>query len=386
MTKKEDYYELLGVQKGASDADLKKAYRKKAMQHHPDKNQGNTTSEAEFKKINEAYDVLKDPQKKSAYDQFGHSAFQNGTGASAGTGGGFGGMGGMGGGDFGGGFGDIFGDIFSDMMGGGGRSPGQSSSARGADLRYDVDINLEEAYEGIKEDIKLYTHISCEKCDGSGAEKGSAVETCPTCHGRGSVQMRQGFFSIQQQCPECRGKGKVIKTPCGKCHGGGRYKKNRTLTVSIPAGISAGTKIRLAGEGESGENKGPSGDLYVFVNVKGHPLFDRERSDLYCKVPISMPTAILGGAVDLPTINGKTVELKIPEGTQSGQSFRLKGYGMPVMRSSVYGNLYVEVAVETPVKLSKKQRELITEFDKASDKNSPKSASFFKKVQDFVKG
>ena len=379
---KQDYYETLGVQKGASEADLKKAYRKKAMQHHPDKNQGNNTSEAEFKKINEAYDVLKDPQKKAAYDQFGHAAFKNGTGASAGAGGGFGGMGG---GDFGGGFGDIFGDIFSDMMGGGGRSPGQPQQARGADLRYDIEISLDDAYEGLKKDINIYTYISCEKCDGSGAEKGSSSETCPTCHGRGSVQMRQGFFSIQQPCPECRGKGKIIKNPCRKCHGEGRYKKNRELLVTIPTGVGAGTKIRLAGEGECGENKGPKGDLYVFVNVLSHPIFERDRADLYCKVPLSMTTAILGGVIELPTINGKVVELKIPEGTQSGQSFRLKGYGMPVMRSSMYGNLYVEVAIETPVKLSKKQKELMKEFDSLSDKNNPKTSSFFKRVQDFLK-
>lgn len=374
---KQDYYDLLGVQKGASGAELKKAYRKKAMQHHPDKNQGNKAAEAEFKKINEAYDVLKDPQKKAAYDQFGHAAFRNGTGASAGTGGGFGGQ------DFGG-FGDIFGDIFSDMMGGG-RSSGASTKVRGADLRYDVDISLEDAYEGIKKDINIYTYVSCEQCDGTGAEKGSHPETCPTCRGHGSVQMRQGFFSIQQPCPECRGRGKIIKNPCKKCHGEGRYKKGRDLKVTIPAGVGHGTKIRLSGEGEAGENKGPSGDLYVFVNIRAHEIFERERSDLYCQVPLSMTTAILGGSIELPTINGKTVELKIPEGTQSGQRFRLKGYGMPVMRSSSYGNSYVEVFVETPVKLNKKQKELMQEFEKLSDKNNPKTTSFFKKVKDFLK-
>lgn len=370
---KEDYYDLLGVQKGASAAEIKKAYRKKAMQHHPDKNQGNKASEAKFKKINEAYDVLKDPQKKAAYDQFGHAAFQNGTGASAGAGG----FGGMGGGDFSG-FGDIFGDIFSDMMGGG-RGARQEQKSRGSDLRYDIDLTLEEAYEGLKKDIDIYSFVECDRCSGSGAEKDSKVETCSTCHGRGTVQMRQGFFSVQQPCPHCHGKGTIITNPCKKCHGDGRVKKHRNLTVSIPAGVGHGTKIRLSGEGEAGKNKGISGDLYIFINMLKHPVFERDGLDLHCKVPIKFTKAILGGGVDIPLINGKTVELKVPEGTQSGQVFRLKGYGMPRMRSSVYGNLYVELSVETPVKLNKKQKDLIKEFEKISEKNSPLSSAFFKK-------
>jgi len=377
---KQDYYETLGIQKGASADEIKKAYRKKAMQHHPDKNQGNAHSETEFKKINEAYDILKDPQKKAAYDQFGHAAFSQGTGASAGAGGGFGGFGG-GNADFSG-FGDIFGDIFGDFMGGG-RSPRRSQS-RGADLRYDVEISLEDAFSGTKKDINIFTYTTCDACHGSGAEKGSSIETCPYCHGTGTVQMRQGFFSIQQPCPHCHGKGTVIKNPCKKCHGEGRYKENKNIRVTIPAGINSGSKIRLTGKGEAGQNGEEAGDLYIFVNVKRHSIFERDGSDLYCSIPLSMTTAILGGVIEVPTIGGKVVDLKIPEGTQNGQKFRLKGYGMSVVRTSNYGNMYVQVEVETPVKLSKKQKELIKKFADESDKNNPKVSSFLKKAKDFL--
>lgn len=367
---KADFYETLGVQKGADEKELKSAYRKMAMQFHPDRNPGDESCEARFKEINEAYDTLKDPQKRAAYDRFGHAAFENGMG---GGGGGFNGAGG---------FADIFEDIFGDMMGRRQRSSG--GRERGADLRYNMEISLEEAFAGKTAQIRVPSSITCTDCSGSGAKPGTSPVTCSMCSGSGRVRASQGFFSIERTCPTCQGKGEMIKDPCTKCGGQGRVVEERSLAVNIPAGIEDGTRIRLAGEGEAGSRGGPTGDLYIFLSVKPHEFFQRDGADLYCKVPISMTTAALGGSFEVATLDGTQSRVKVTEGAQNGKQFRLKGKGMPVLRQPNVGDLYIQVAIETPQNLSKRQRELLEEFEQLSSKeNSPQSAGFFSRMKDF---
>jgi molecular chaperone DnaJ len=367
---KADFYETLGVQRGADDKELKAAFRKLAMQFHPDRNPGDTACEHKFKEINEAYETLKDPQKRAAYDRFGHAAFENG---GMGAGHGF----------AAGGFADIFEDIFGDMMGGRRRSGG-SGRERGADLRYNMEITLEEAYTGKTAQIHVPASVSCSECSGSGARPGTSPTTCPMCSGSGRVRATQGFFSIERTCPQCHGRGQTIKDPCPKCAGQGRVTEERSLSVNIPAGIEDGTRIRLANEGEAGLRGGPSGDLYIFLAVKPHEFFQRDGADLYCKVPISMTAAALGGSFEVATLDGTQTRVKVPEGTQHGRQFRLKGKGMPVMRQPAVGDLYIQVAVETPQNLTKRQRELLQEFEQiSSTENSPQSSGFFARMKDF---
>lgn len=378
---KQDYYATLGVDRSASADEMKRAYRKLAMQYHPDRNPGNQEAEKKFKELNEAYDVLKDDQKRAAYDRYGHSAFENGMGAGGGAGGGFGG----GGFDFSSSFADIFEDLFSEARGGRRGGGGASANTRGADLRYNLSISLEEAFRGSQKTITVTTSGTCDSCQGSGGEKGSKPTGCPTCGGMGKVRVQQGFFTIERTCHTCHGMGKIIKDPCAKCAGSGRVRKDKSLSVNIPAGVEEGTRIRLAGEGEAGFRGGPEGDLYIFLSVKPHSLFRREGADIHCKVPLSFTTAALGGAVDVPTIEGGKVKVNIPAGTQTGRQFRLKGRGMSVMRAQARGDMYIHANVETPVNLSKRQRELLREFEKAADgkHNSPESEGFFSKVKEF---
>jgi molecular chaperone DnaJ len=376
-----DFYEILGVSKSASDDELKKAYRKLAMQYHPDRNPNDAEAEKKFKELNEAYDVLKDPQKKAAYDRFGHAAFTQGGGNAAGGAG-------AGGFDFSGSFSDIFEDLFSEFTGGrrGGNAGGrqQSGGARGSDLRYNLDITLDEAFRGKQQSIKVTTSAACESCSGSGAEKGTKAETCTGCDGRGTVRAQQGFFTIERTCPSCAGAGKVIKTPCKPCAGTGAQRREKTLNVSIPAGVEEGTRIRLAGEGEAGYRGGQAGDLYIFLSVKPHKIFRRDGANIHCHVPITITTAALGGAVEVPTIDGGRVKVTIPAGTQSAHQFRLKGKGMSILRSQAHGDMYIEVQVETPVNLSKKQKDLLKEFENvAESKSNPESEGFFAKVKEF---
>lgn len=375
-----NYYELLGVSKSASEDELKKAYRKLAMQWHPDKNPGDAAAEKKFKEINEAYDVLKDPQKRAAYDRYGHDAFTSG-----GMGGAGGGGAGAAGFDFSGNFADIFDDLFGGAFnqqrrgGGGGSAPQQ-----GADLRYNLGISLEEAFKGKQETITLTTSVSCEGCSGSGGEKGSQPITCSTCQGRGKIRAQQGFFTIERSCHSCQGTGKVIKDPCKKCAGSGRMRKDKSLKVNIPAGVEEGTRIRLSGEGEVGLRGGPAGDLYIFLGIKPHPFFQREEADLHCRVPVPMVVAALGGDIEVPTIEGGRVKVAIPAGTQYGRQFRLKGKGMSIMRSTQRGDMYVHAAVETPVNLSKKQKDLLKQFSgEKGAHNSPESENFFSRVKEF---
>ncbi|CUW43511.1 chaperone protein DnaJ [Brucella vulpis] len=371
-----DYYEALGVTRTADDKTLKAAFRKLAMQYHPDRNPDDPEAERKFKEIGEAYETLKDPQKRAAYDRFGHAAFENG-----GMGGGFGNR-------FGdaGGFADIFEDIFGEMMGGG-RRRSNGGRERGADLRYNMEVTLEEAYAGKTAQIRVPTSITCDECSGSGAKPGSQPTTCTMCSGSGRVRAAQGFFSVERTCPGCNGRGQIIKDPCEKCHGQGRVTQERSLSVNIPAGIEDGTRIRLAGEGEAGLRGGPAGDLYIFLSVKPHEFFQRDGADLYCKVPISMTTAALGGQFEVSTLDGTQTRVKVPEGTQNGKQFRLKGKGMPVLRQSVTGDLYIQIDIETPQNLSKRQRELLEEFEKlSSQENSPKSAGFFSRMKEFFEG
>ncbi|MFC0244755.1 molecular chaperone DnaJ [Falsochrobactrum ovis] len=371
-----DYYEALGVERTADEKTLKSAFRKLAMQYHPDRNPNDPEAERKFKEIGEAYETLKDPQKRAAYDRFGHAAFENG-----GMGGGFG-AGGFGGA---GGFADIFEDIFGEMMGGGRRRSG--GRERGADLRYNMEVTLEEAFTGKAAQIRVPTSITCDECTGSGAKPGSQPTTCTTCGGIGRVRASQGFFSVERTCPTCNGRGEIIKDPCEKCHGQGRVTQERTLSVNIPAGIEDGTRIRLAGEGEAGSRGGPSGDLYIFLSIKPHEFFQRDGADLYCKVPISMTTAALGGQFEVSTLDGTQTRVKVPEGTQNARQFRLRGKGMPVLRQSAFGDLYIQIDIETPQNLSKRQRELLEEFEALSSKeNSPKSAGFFARMKDFFEG
>lgn len=377
---KQDYYELLGVQKGASADELKKAYRKQAMQYHPDRNPGDAAAEQKFKEISEAYEVLKDEQKRAAYDRFGHAAFDGG--------GPRGGGGGAGGFHFdfggGGGFADIFDEMFGEFMGGARRGGGGGGASRGADLRYNLEISLEEAFKGAQTTIRVPTSSACESCNGSGAAAGTQPVTCPTCSGHGKVRAQQGFFTIERTCPTCHGNGKIIKDACKGCGGSGRSRKEKTLQVNIPAGVEDGTRIRLAGEGEAGLRGAPSGDLYIFLAVAPHPLFQRDGANIQCRVPIPMTTAALGGTIEVPTIDGGRARVTAPAGTQTGHQFRLKGKGMSVLRSNQRGDMYIHAVVETPVNLNKKQQELLREFEKAGDgKSSPQSEGFFAKVKEF---
>lgn len=368
---KADYYELLGVERGVSADDLKKAFRKQAMQCHPDRNPGNADAEKKFKEINEAYEVLKDEQKRAAYDQYGHAAFENGGRGQGG--GGF---------DFSGNFSDVFDDLFGDFMGGGGRRGG--GPARGADMRYNLEITLEEAFKGKKTSIRVAGTVACEGCEGSGAAPGSQPVTCQTCRGQGKVRAQQGFFTIERTCPSCQGQGRMIKDPCTSCRGAGRKQKEKTLSVNIPAGVEDGTRIRLTGEGEAGPRGGPPGDLYIFLSLQQHQFFRRDGVNLFCRAPIPMTKAALGGQIEVPSIDGSRARVTIPPGTQTGRQFRLKGKGMPVMRGAGVGDLYINAMVETPMNLTKRQKELLQEFEAAGgSNNSPESEGFFSKVKEF---
>src|SRR5947209_7239555 len=344
---KRDFYETLGVSRGASDAELKSAFRKAAMQCHPDRNPGDKASELRFKEVNEAYQTLSDAQKRAAYDRFGHAAFDGGGGAGFGMGEGFASS-----------MADIFDDLFGDVMGRRGRSSGRE---RGADLRYNMEITLEEAFAGKTAQVRIPTAVTCEACSGSGAKAGSKPKTCASCAGHGKIRQAQGFFTLERTCPACHGRGQVIDDPCPSCAGSGRLTRERVLSVNVPRGVEDGTRIRLAGEGEAGGRGGPSGDLYIFLSLAPHAFFQRDGADLHCRVPISMVTAALGGGFDVPTIEGGQTRVKVPEGTQSGRRFRLHGKGMPVLRSRGTGDMYVQVVVETPQKLTKRQKELLAE-------------------------
>jgi molecular chaperone DnaJ len=378
---KRDYYDVLGVSKGASADEVKKAYRTKAKELHPDRNRDNPDAESKFKEANEAYEVLKDADKKAAYDRYGHAAFEGGMG---GGGRGPGGMGGQG--DFSSAFSDVFEDLFGDFMGGGGRGGGRQRASRGSDLRYNLRIDLEEAYNGLQKTITVPTSVSCSSCDGSGAEGGAEPQACPTCSGMGKVRAQQGFFTVERTCPTCSGVGQIIKNPCNSCGGAGREQKERSLSVNIPAGVETGTRIRLAGEGEAGLRGGPAGDLYIFIEVQQHNLFERDGVDLYCRVPVSMSTAAIGGDVEVPTIDGGRSRVKVPAGSQSGRQMRLRAKGMPALRGGGNGDMFIELAVETPVNLTSRQKELLREFDKLSEENNPELSGFFKKVKSFWDG
>jgi len=372
---KRDYYEILGVSKSVDAAELKKAYRRLAMKYHPDRNPDDAEAEAKFKEAKEAYDVISDTEKRAAYDQFGHAAFEGGMG---GAGGGFGGGAGAGG------FGDIFGDMFGDIFGGGGRGQRQR---RGADLRYNMDLSLEEAVRGTEMNITVPRMSTCKTCSGSGAKKGSTPKSCGTCHGQGQVRIQQGFFSVQQTCPQCHGKGSIISDPCDDCHGQGRVQENKKLSVKIPAGVDEGDQIRLSGEGESAGSGGVNGDLYVSVSLKKHAIFTREGVDLHCSVPVSYATLALGGELEVPTLNGRA-KLKVPAGTQSGKLFRLRGKGVKNVRNAGFvGDLYCAVEVETPVNLTKRQKELLQEFDQTihegGRQHSPQESSWADKIKSF---
>jgi molecular chaperone DnaJ len=379
---KRDFYEILGVAKGADEKALKTAYRNLAKKLHPDANHGSKETDAKFKELNEAYDVLKDPQKKAAYDRFGHQAFENGGGGRPGGGAGFGP-------EFNSSMSDIFEDLFGDFMGSGGqrgakaRGRGGSGAQRGNDLRYNLEINLTEAFTGKTATVRVPSSVACDSCKGSGAKAGTQPTTCRTCNGAGAVRSQSGFFTVERACPTCAGRGQVIADPCMACGGQGRVTKERNLSVNIPAGVEDGTRIRLAGEGEAGLRGGPSGDLYIFLSMRAHEFFQRDGADLFCKVPISMATASLGGEIEVPTIDGKKARVTIPEGAQNGKQFRLKAKGMPVLRSSQSGDMYIQVSVETPVNLSRRQRELMQEFDKEARNNSPESEGFFAKAKAF---
>ncbi|OSQ40452.1 molecular chaperone DnaJ [Thalassospira mesophila] len=373
---KQDYYALLGVSKDASAAELKAAYRKMAVKYHPDKNPDDSVAEAKFKEVSEAYEVLKDAEKRAAYDRFGHAAFEQGGGGGGGPfgGGGFGG----------GGFADVFDEIFGAMGGGGRRG---ASPNRGADLRYNMAISLEDAFNGKKSEITIPGSVQCDACDGSGAESGSQPVTCPTCNGHGKVRSQQGFFTVERTCPSCHGQGKIVKNPCKVCHGAGRVEKQKNLQVTIPAGVEDGTRIRLAGEGEAGAHNAPSGDLYIFLDIQPHRFFQREGANLLCRIPIPMTKAALGGTIEVPTIEGTRTRINIPAGTQSGQQLRLRNKGMTVLRSQARGDMFVEVSVETPVHLSERQKELLSEFDDISRKDGshPESEGFFSKMKEIWK-
>ncbi|GAB4531664.1 MAG: molecular chaperone DnaJ [Parvularculaceae bacterium] len=367
------YYETLGLERGVGGDAVKAAFRKMAMQFHPDRNPGDADAERKFKEVNEAYEVLKDPDKRAAYDRFGHAAFQNGAGGAGGPG--FNGFAR----DFGASFSDIFDDIFGEFTGArGGRGRG-----RGADLRYNLTISLEEAFAGKKATIEVPGAVACEVCSGSGARPGSQPSACATCGGHGKVRATQGFFTIERSCPSCHGAGSVVTDPCTACDGAGRVERERRLRVDIPAGVENGARIRLLGEGEPGRNGGPAGDLYVFVSVRDHDLFEREGADLYCRAPISMATAALGGEIEAPTIDGGRVKIKIPAGAQTGKQFRLRDRGMPILRRQERGDLYVELFVETPTKLNARQKELLKEFCEAGGGECPQTQGFFDRAKAF---
>jgi molecular chaperone DnaJ len=380
---KRDYYQVLGVARDASEEDLKKAYRKLAMQYHPDRNQGDAGAEAKFKELNEAYDVLKDAEKRAAYDRYGHAAFEQGGGGNP-----FGQGGGPGGNPFGGAFEDIFEEMFGGL-GRGGRRNGPVG--RGSDLRTGVEVTLEEAFAGAKKTIRVSTTVACEACKGSGAEgpAAQAATTCGGCGGSGKIRAQQGFFLIERTCPTCGGSGRVVKNPCKVCAGQGRVQRDRTLAVTIPAGVEDGTRIRLSGEGEAGLRGAPAGDLYVDISVRTHAIFQRDGANIFVRVPLRMTQAALGGAVEVPTVDGGRAKVTIPAGTQAGDQFRLRGKGFSVLRSSARGDMYVQVAVETPQNLTKRQQELLAEFERESEqhgKSSPESEGFFAKVKEFWDG
>lgn len=376
---KRDYYDVLGAARGASAEELKKAYRQKAKELHPDRNSDNPNAESQFKEVNEAYEVLKDADKKAAYDRYGHAAFEGGMG-----GGGRGGYGGAGGqGDFASAFSDVFEDLFGDFMGGGRGGGARSRAQRGSDLRYNMRVTLEEAFKGVQKTIAVPASIACDTCRGTGAEGGAEPVTCPTCSGMGKVRAQQGFFTVERTCPTCSGMGQIVKNPCRSCGGAGRIEKERSLSVNIPAGVETGTRIRLAGEGEAGMRGGPSGDLYIFIEVKEHPIFQRDGVHLFCRIPISIATAALGGEVEVPTIDGGRSRVKVPAGSQTGKQMRLRAKGMPALRGGGSGDMVLELAVETPVNLTARQKELLTEFEKLSEENNPEGSSFFSKVKGF---
>ncbi len=373
----QDYYELLGVSRTAGAEDIKKAFRKLAMQHHPDRNPGDKGSEKKFKDLTHAYDILKDPEKRAAYDRYGPAAFEGGAGPG-GPGGPFHGQGFD--------FGTVFGDIFEEMFGANGaRGRGGRGDTRGQDLRFNLEITLEQAYAGTEATVRVPSSVACEVCHGSGAEPGSKPQQCQTCHGRGRIRAQQGFFTVERTCPACHGVGHVIDKPCRSCAGQGRVRRDKTLKVNIPAGVEDGTRIRLSGEGEAGTRGGPAGDLYVFLSVRHHQLFEREGADVHCRVPISMVQATLGGNIDVPTLDGKMARINIPAGAQGGHQFRLRGKGMPIVRSAQRGDMYIEINVETPTNLTSKQKELLKEFEKAG-KTSPESEGFFSKVKEMFGG
>ena len=370
---KRDYYEVLGLSKGASADEIKRGYRRKAKELHPDRNTSDPNAESKFKEANEAYDVLKDPERKAAYDRFGHAAFE----------GGMGGGGGQRQGDFSSAFSDVFDDLFGDFMGGGQRGGGRSRASRGSDLRYNLEISLEDAYSGLQKSINVPTSVQCSSCNGTGTAGGSEPSTCPTCSGMGKVRASQGFFTVERTCPSCSGMGQVISNPCSSCGGQGRSNKDRSLSVNVPAGVETGTRIRLSNEGEAGLRGGPAGDLYIFIEVREHKIFQRDGNSLFCRIPVSMSGAALGGDIEVPTIDGGRSRVKIPAGSQSGRQMRLRGKGMPSIKSAQKGDMFIEIAVETPVNLTSKQRELLREFEALSEDNNPESKSFFSSVKSF---
>ena len=369
------YYEVLSISRSASADEIKKAFRRKARELHPDSNTDNPDAEAQFKEANEAYEVLKDPEKRAAYDRFGHAAFEGGMGGGRPGGGFHGGQG-----DFASAFSDVFDDLFGNFMGGRG---GGNRPSRGSDLRYNLHVTLEEAYAGLQKTIKVPTSVACETCNGTGAESGAEPQMCPTCSGMGKVRAQQGFFTVERTCPTCHGMGQIIKNPCKSCNGAGRLEKERSLSVNIPAGVETGTRIRLAGEGEAGMRGGPTGDLYIFIEVENHPIFDREGTHLHCRVPVSMITAAMGGTIEVPTMDGGRSRVKIPAGSQSGRQMRLRGKGMPALRGGGAGDMFIELAVETPVNLTARQKELLREFEAESKDNNPAGQDFFSRVKKF---
>ena len=368
---KRDYYDVLGVPKGSEKDAIKKAYRTKAKELHPDRNSDNPNAEAQFKEVNEAYEVLKDAEKKAAYDRYGHAAFESGGGGT-----GFGGSG-----DFSSAFSDVFDDLFGDFMGGG--RGGRKQQSRGSDLRYNLSISLEDAFAGLQKTINVPSSVACGSCNGTGAAGGSSPTTCPTCSGLGKVRATQGFFTVERGCPTCSGAGQIIKNPCSSCGGQGTQKKDRALSVNVPPGVETGTRIRLAGEGETGPRGGISGDLYIFIEVSKHKIFERDGLNLFCRVPVSMAKASLGGEVEVPTIDGGRSRVRIPAGSQSGRQMRLKGKGMPAIKTVQKGDMFIEMAVETPVNLTARQKELLQEFEELSEDNSPETNSFFSSVKTF---
>ena len=377
---KRDYYDVLEVSKGASADEIKKAYRQKAKALHPDRNSDNPNSEADFKEANEAYEVLKDGDKKAAYDRFGHAAFEGGMGGGRPGGAGYGG------GDFASAFSDVFDDLFGDMMGGRGRGGGGRRAVRGSDLRYNLRISLEDAFAGLQKTVQVPSAVACDTCNGSGSEGGAEPAACPTCSGMGKVRAQQGFFTVERTCPTCSGMGQIIQNPCNTCGGAGRVEKDRSLSVNIPAGVETGTRIRLGAEGEAGLRGGPAGDLYIFIEVADHPLFQRDGTDLYCRVPVSMASAAMGGDIEVPTIDGGRSRVKVPSGSQSGRQMRLRSKGMPTLRGGAAGDMFIELAVETPVNLTGRQKEILKEFEALSEENNPESSGFFKKVKTFWDG